>query len=1141
MNVYLHASIRKISAAVCAGLLSGGLSAYGAVEFPSASPLSQGHWVKISFPATGVYEITFDQLREMGFSSPEKVAVFGHGGHLQPMQFTDEHGARLYDSSLPPVAMMRTDSKIIFFGQGPALLHHITKNAGDAKYQQIGLASENTYAAEGCYYLTDSREDALFPSRADGLVMTGKPSYTHGWTAQIHNPDMASPINSGREIFAENLKTGALSFPFEIRGAQPGDEAGIFMRAAHYPTGTPGELRLSLSSSGGDRSGALAMRAFTTGEYYSTNNVFYLSTTMPGEQGTLGVDYTGTSAWAYLDYYILAAHTRLSLPREEPSMMAFVSDYDRDKYGRIDFAEAPDDMVIWDVTSPNQACFLPWDDTGDGAYARYLSSSKKEGLMVAFSPSRTQLPISSWSEVKCAGLHSLGLDDMPGLLIITLPELVPAAERIAELHKRMEGISTAIVLSDDVVTEFSAGVPDPMAYRALAKMLYDRDDPNNRRFKNILLLGPCVRDPKNVLGMAPKGTLICNQSFLANIVDDSYTLNDWYGMMGDHTSATPDSPAADFIKVPMEIGVGNLPARNLEDANTYIDKLEAFYNDDSFAYWLNEASFNADGTNNNEHQNDMESFYRDFVAVTGNAATGSKLYNNLYPAGGTTKAFCHNLARGSLLNFYLGHADASGLNDEFWNFSKERMLYNDRLGFMLFGGCTVTAFDINYRGSGESMVFHPGEGLVGGFMSTRSAYSYSNFVMTDLLMRALILESPSGSQPLSAPLTVGEAYARAKTAYQNNSNKLAYTLISDPALILPLPTADISVSLDGDSSADAVSVYPGSEIKLEGTVKGRGDTDMSAFSGTAVVKLYAAPTKRMTASRYGSPSVEVALDETPLAVGAFEVKNGRFAGSMLIPAAMEACGEGETATLRIAAFDPGTRLGAMGARKLAVQPYDESKAVETDNAPRIEAMYVNSPDVEEGAPVPAGSTLYADITDDFGVVIYEIESMPGLSLVVDGRRVIGNLSEYVTLSEGGRKCRLVYRLSDMIDPGLHTVALHAKDVNGHLTVRTITVRIGTPMLEGTLSTPYEPARESAVFTLSMPVETPGLTRTLVVTDATGREIFTAPMDEDSYEWNLTDSAGARVPAGVYTAVCRLSAPGLSHGATAPCDVTVFKQ
>ena len=96
------------------------------------------------------------------------------------------------------------------------------------------------------------------------------------------------------------------------------------------------------------------------------------------------------------------------------------------------------------------------------------------------------------------------------------------------------------------------------------------------------------------------------------------------------------------------------------------------------------------------------------------------------------------------------------------------------------------------------------------------------------------------------------------------------------------------------------------------------------------------------------------------------------------------------------------------------------------------------------------------------------------------------------------------------------------------------------MLEGTLSAADEPARDSAIFTLSVANEIAGLSRTLVVMDAAGNEILSVPMEENTYEWDLCNAASDRVPAGIYNAVCRLSAPGMSHGATAPCSVIVFK-
>lgn len=61
-------------------LCAGTVRAAGLYQFTSQSKLAKGKWVKINIPESGVYEITYDELREMGFDNPSKVRVYGQGG-----------------------------------------------------------------------------------------------------------------------------------------------------------------------------------------------------------------------------------------------------------------------------------------------------------------------------------------------------------------------------------------------------------------------------------------------------------------------------------------------------------------------------------------------------------------------------------------------------------------------------------------------------------------------------------------------------------------------------------------------------------------------------------------------------------------------------------------------------------------------------------------------------------------------------------------------------------------------------------------------------------------------------------------------------------------------------------------------------
>ena len=55
--------------------------AFNTSIYATQSKLSTGKWVKISIPENGVYEITYTELREMGFTNPSKVHVYGTGGN----------------------------------------------------------------------------------------------------------------------------------------------------------------------------------------------------------------------------------------------------------------------------------------------------------------------------------------------------------------------------------------------------------------------------------------------------------------------------------------------------------------------------------------------------------------------------------------------------------------------------------------------------------------------------------------------------------------------------------------------------------------------------------------------------------------------------------------------------------------------------------------------------------------------------------------------------------------------------------------------------------------------------------------------------------------------------------------------------
>ena len=70
---------KKALIAAAGALLIGVASAgaYTTSFYTGTSALSKGHIVKVAADTTGIYEISYDRLRELGFSDPSKVRVLG--------------------------------------------------------------------------------------------------------------------------------------------------------------------------------------------------------------------------------------------------------------------------------------------------------------------------------------------------------------------------------------------------------------------------------------------------------------------------------------------------------------------------------------------------------------------------------------------------------------------------------------------------------------------------------------------------------------------------------------------------------------------------------------------------------------------------------------------------------------------------------------------------------------------------------------------------------------------------------------------------------------------------------------------------------------------------------------------------------
>ena len=126
--------------------------------------------------------------------------------------------------------------------------------------------------------------------------------------------------------------------------------------------------------------------------------------------------------------------------------------------------------------------------------------------------------------------------------------------------------------------EFGSGIADPTAIRNFVKMLYDK---NNSTLQYLLLFGSGSYDPRNRVANNYR-FIPTHQSNQSLDPISSYTSDDFFGMLNDTVDINLGA-----AKQALDIAVGRMPARNLTEANTMVDKIIGYHRPAGFGEWRN--------------------------------------------------------------------------------------------------------------------------------------------------------------------------------------------------------------------------------------------------------------------------------------------------------------------------------------------------------------------------------------------------------------------------------------------------------------------------------------------------------------------------------------------------------------------------
>lgn len=1090
-------------------------SAFSLDTYAPASALSSGRWVKIKVSASGVHLISNADLQRWGFSDPAKVRVYGYGG----VPISDILSQENYVDDLPPALSEVTSRGIVFYAH--STINQI-ESSGVMDYER------NYYSNDAYYFLTDSGEDAEFPSVGSPLLADGADTADSFTQMLYHEQELVSPGATGHtflgEDFASSTRTRTFNFSLDDK---IGDNVSF---SCHFATKTVGAgSQLNFSVNGTALSAAsdnnLDASATDSHRHYVMKGI-RRNISLGDNDMQLSITFQpkgGTVQLARLDRIVVNYTRRLSLA-------AGVLDFHL-KAGAAQLAGASAETRLWDVTTPWAPAKV--NAALSGSSLRWSSSSSAVRHYVAWNP-EAQMPSPVYvATVANQNLHGA---DTPQMIIVTMPEWRDKAEEIAELHRNSTELplDVMVVAQDEVFNEFSSGTPHVNAFRRMFKMFWDRGrDGDDSRLGFVLMLGRGIYDHRaitNEVKMLGRPILLQWQTVDGSHDNSSYTTEDYLAFLEDGSGQRPGRDRHC-------VAIGRIPVTSVADASLAVEKLRSYIADEKKVDWKNRMILAADDENGGDHLDQMEVVYKEMMSKdAGRNFMYNKVYVDAFPLIDNVAVGAHDRMIRALNNgvawwWYIGHANT-------FSWTSEGLLTRediDAASFaaqpMLFAAtCDFLRWDLADNSGAESLFFNPA-GIIGAIAATRPVYISYNGDMALALAKNVFDRYDSGT-----PIPVGEMMRRAKNTMLNNEeNKLRYVLLGDPALSIMTPRRRMVLD-----RIDGVDVDP----ELQPTIKARQNVTMEGrvvdmdgklvedFDGVFIPTVHDAEFSTTTLA-HGKDGKEITFEEQGdrLYVGRDSVRQGRFNVKISMP--VEIASNFRPAAFNMFAYDASGRDAFGVNRDFFVYGYDDTGDDDL-TPPVIEYFALNSTAFRDGQRVNSSPTVIARMSDNVGINISSAGIGHQISLLLDGDKTYNDVTQfYQPGDEGPVWGTLSYPLSGLPD-GDHSLRLRVWDTSNNLAESTIsfTVKEGRVPEIINLYADCSPAVDRVNFFVEHNRPGADADVTLAVYDLMGRMVWSTRRSGDSasapMEWNLSDAAGRRVQRGIYVYRATVALDGEQH-------------
>ena len=794
--------------------------------------------------------------------------------------------------------VFNNSDKILFFGQGPDIFYY-DENTFIPYW--ILNHKKNIYTDTTYYFISfDLGPGKRIPNFGTlnnlSEVNYNVSSYDSYF---FHEEDLTNLVNTGRQWFGESFSFDPTQiFNYNVDHLDLTEPIQLTIHvAARSSIGTTFNVN---NNSNNIINVYIPYVSTSSNEYYKSTLVEQ-SFNPTSKNLTISLTYNNfgnSSALAWLDYFRLMFRNQLIF---DGNQFLFRDSQSVGENMIANFAINTEfnNAKIWDITDPMNAKNIQL--TNIDVTTSFLINTDTLKEFIIFNNTDNFTPSFS-GVVSNQNIHGAS---QPNYIIITHPDFLNAASRLADYHTNVNNENVLLVTTNQVYNEFSTGSQDIGAIRNLVKMFYDKAETPEEIPKNLLLFGDASFDYKNKL-YGVSNYVPTYESHVSNSIESSYCTDDYFGVLDDTEGAWDGGLHNSITTDLIDIGIGRIPVSNVNDAEMFVDKVLSYNSIFSRGDWKNKICFVADDADAAWEVNLIT--HADALAekidTTYSYFNVDKIYLDSYQQSLSSGSQRYPDAQEDLVNLiddgvfivnYVGHGGEIG-----W--ASERILElsdinnfdnSDKLPVFITATCEFTRYDDPTRVSaGEYLLLNPNGGAIGLYSTSRTVAESSTYYLVDALYNYL--------PDRNLNCTLGEAMLYAKNDPSSGFNivKRKFSFFGDPNLKLSHPPFSINTTsielLDSlnqiipskseDSSMND-TINSLSHVRVSGEIVNDQNALVSSFSGLIYMTVFDKSSLLVTLNNDGflTTPFEYYLQKNVIYNGKVDVLNGLFSFEFIVP------------------------------------------------------------------------------------------------------------------------------------------------------------------------------------------------------------------------------------------------------------------